>query len=407
MADLVKAIRNKVNRPKPGIIVHTPEPVSSPALYIEQFCLALANQGITLGLVCPKNLKTRSALEQNPLIHVYPTATRSTDRTRGFIRKAIGNLWFVHSSLWILSRTCGRDTIVHIQYALHFPLGILFFLVAHLRGSAIVFTVHDPLPHKWLPAGYLRLIEQQSLAWAYRLSRELVVHSEAGKQTLIKYFRIKADKICVIPHGPYSLGLGILPMPQSEYLEVLLFGALRENKGAHLAIEAVQQLFREGVKIRLTIAGAVLNCNEQPWWSNCRELIAAYPEPIRVIEDFIADEKLPQLLGNCHCMLLPYTSFFSDSGVAFMALANGRPIIATRVGGLSALLDSSGGGFAIEEPTVSGVVEALRKASDLGLSCLKSMGVTGTARVMTECGWPIVADGTRRLYDSILADIRS
>ena len=228
-----------------------------------------------------------------------------------------------------------------------------------------------------------------------------MVHSDPGKQTLISYFGIDASKIQVIAHGPYSLGQGILPMAQADCLEVLLFGSLRENKGAHLAIEAVQELFREGVRVRLTIAGAVLNSREKEYWARCRELIAICPEPICVREEFIPDEKLPGLFRDCHCLLLPYTSFFSESGVAYMALANGRPIIATRMGGLASLLDSSGGGFAIEEATTRGVVEALRRAVELGPAQLQVLGQTGTERVMAECGWPIVAKKTHQLYESI------
>jgi glycosyltransferase involved in cell wall biosynthesis len=240
-----------------------------------------------------------------------------------------------------------------------------------------------------------------SLRWAYQVSTRLVVHSEPGKQTLVSYFGIDAGKIQVIAHGPYSLGQGILPMAESDCLEVLLFGSLRENKGAHLAIEAAQKLFREGVRIRLTIAGAVLNSREKEYWERCRELIGVCPEPIRVMEEFIPDEQLPGLFSACHCLLLPYTSFFSDSGVAYMALANGRPIIATRMGGLASLLDSSGGGFAIEEATIGGVVEALRKAVELGPAQLQLLGQTGTERVMAECGWPTVAKKTHQLYTSI------
>lgn len=383
------------------VVLHSPEPVSSPSLYIEALSLSLADDGVTVDLVCPANLQSRSTIERNARVRVHPTAERSIDRARGLLHKALTNCHFLFSSLAVLSRTCRRGSIVHLQYVMHFPLGALFFLLSWLRGGKIVFTVHDPLPHKWLLPKWLRPLEVSSLRWAYQVSSRLVVHSEPGRQTLISYFGIDASKIQVIAHGPYSLGQGILPMVQSDCLEVLLFGSLRENKGAHLAIQAVQQLFREGVRIRLTIAGAVLNSRERQYWTRCGELIAKCPEPICVMEEFIPDEKLPSLFSNCHCLLLPYTSFFSDSGVAYMALANGRPIIATRMGGLASLLESSGGGFAIEEATVGGVVKALRKAVELGPAQLQLLGQIGTERVMAECGWPTVAKKTHQLYESI------
>ena len=62
---------------------------------------------------------------------------------------------------------------------------------------------------------------------------------------------------------------------------------------------------------------------------------------VRVIERYIPDDEVGVLLTHCDAVLLPYTDFNSDSGVAALALANGRPIIARRTGGLAALLDAS------------------------------------------------------------------
>ena len=190
------------------------------------------------------------------------------------------------------------------------------------------------------------------------------------------------------------------PAPHSEYLEVLLFGALRENKGAHLAIEATQLLHCQGLPIRLTIAGSVLNRKEQGYWEACRKLIAACPQPVRLLELFIPDEDLPELFGACHCFLLPYTSFSSDSGVAFMALANGRPIISTKAGGLGSVLEKSGG-LAIEQPTTAAVATALERAVRLGPEALEKLGRAGQAWVLEECGWMKVARQTRQIYEEL------
>ncbi len=218
---------------------------------------------------------------------------------------------------------------------------------------------------------------------------------------MTQHFPETADKIHVIAHGPYKLGAPLAPMPASPYLEVLLFGALRENKGVHLAIEAVQQLYREGLPVRLTIAGSVVNRKEQSYWDRCRKVLAECPEPILLIEQFIPDERLADLFGKCHCFLLPYTSFSSDSGVAFMALANGRPIVSTKAGGLGALLEASGGGLAIEQPTVAAVASALREAVSIGPERLARLGAAGRTWVLEECGWTKVARQSRQIYEQL------
>jgi glycosyltransferase involved in cell wall biosynthesis len=184
----------------------------------------------------------------------------------------------------------------------------------------------------------------------------------------------------------------------STPLEALFFGSLRENKGLHLAIEAIQRLAGEGVPVRLTIAGQVINRKEEDYWQRCRKLIHPASDAIRLIEAFVPDDELADLFSQCHFFLLPYTAFSSDSGVAYMALANAKPIVSTDAGGLGWLLENSGGAIRIPEATVAGVVAALREAMALGQEVLEHMGRTGARWVLAECGWPKVAHDTRKLY---------
>jgi glycogen synthase len=382
------------------IVLHTPEPFSSAALYVAALARAITAEGTSLHIVCPGNHQSLEEFNGNPLITVHPTVARSTDGATGFLGKVIVNLRFLFSSLAVLFFAIRRGDLVHFQYSLHLPFGALFFLCARVRGCKIVYTAHDPLPHKWLMPKKLRWVERGALAWMYHVSDTIIVHNELGKRTILEQFGGSSAKIKMIVQGPYELGAGTLPMPKSEYLEVLLFGALRENKGAHLAIAAIQQLYKENVPIRLTIAGAVLNRNERNYWDCCQEMIRRCPQPIRVIEGFIPDEQLPELFANCHCFLLPYTEFFSDSGVGSIALANGRPVIGTRAGGLGALLEASNGGLVIEEPSANAVATALRQAVTLGPQQLDQFGREGRAWILRECGWPKIARETLQVYSA-------
>jgi glycosyltransferase involved in cell wall biosynthesis len=157
-----------------------------------------------------------------------------------------------------------------------------------------------------------------------------------------------------------------------------------------------------GVPLRLTIAGRVLNERERAYWERCRVSIAAMPEPIQLIEEFVPEEKLPELFSRCHCLVLPYGAFYSDSGVAYLALANGKPLLATEAGGLGELLKASKGGILISEATVDAVEVAIREASEMEPGQLERMGREGTEWVLRECGWPKVASQTRKLYESAL-----
>jgi glycosyltransferase involved in cell wall biosynthesis len=389
----------------PRIILHTPEPASAAALYVEALADALAAAQTPVCVVCPGNHQAREALERDPLIDVRVCRDRATQVSVSVFTKIIENLSFVVSSTQTLWRATQPGDIVHLQYILHLPFGLIFLFCAWAKRAHIVFTVHDPLPHKFLFPRTLRSLELSSLRWAYRWSDVLIVHSEAGKRMLLERFQVNPDRVRVIPHGPYELKEKVQLCKERDRLEVLFFGALRENKGLHLAIESVQTLARQGVPVRLTIAGQVVNQKEEAYWESCRALIDEESAAVRLIETFVPDDALAELFSHCHCFVLPYTTFCSDSGVAYMALANAKPIVATEAGGLGWLLENSRGGIRIAEASVAGVSRALRQALEMGAANLERKGRMGADWVLAECGWPRVARETQAVYAELIPQL--
>jgi glycosyltransferase involved in cell wall biosynthesis len=394
---------DEVSQGTPRIFIHTPEPASSAALYISMLAKALSDDGCTVHLICPANFESLHELQSQARVVAHVTLPRAIENPVGLLTKVWRNFAFLISSSVVLFTTVRRGDWINFQYVLHPPFGALFFLVARLRGAKIVLTAHDPLPHKWLLPPRLRWVEHNSLGWIYRICDRILVHSEAGRGTLLQHFQVAPERVSVVVHGPYELGHGILPMPESERLEVLMFGSLRENKCPHLAIEAVQNLHRKQVPVRLTIAGQVLNRKEQKYWDNCRSLIDRDPEAIDLIEKFIPDEQLPELFSASHCLILPYGNFHSDSGVAFMALANGRPILATAAGGLGQMIQDSKGGIAIKSATVEEVEKAILAAVELGAGQLNELGKGGMDWVLRECGWTKLSGQMRAVFASLEA----
>jgi glycosyltransferase involved in cell wall biosynthesis len=344
-------------------------------------------------------------MERHPLIDVLVCRDRAMQVRVSVFTKIVQNLSFVVSSARTLWAATQPGDIVHLQYILHLPFGLIFFLCAWAKRAHIVFTVHDPLPHKFLFPRILRRVERASLGCAYRWSDALIVHSEAGKRLLLEQFQVSPDRVRVIPHGPYELKKKVQRCKEEDFLEVLFFGSLRENKGLHLAIESVQTLASEGVPVRLTIAGQVVNKKEEAYWVRCRSLIDRESAAVRLIETFVPDDGLSELFSQCHCFVLPYTTFCSDSGVAYMALANAKPIVATEAGGLGWLLENSRGGIRIAEASAAGVSSALRQALEMGAANLERKGRLGAEWVLAECGWPKVARETRAVYAGLIPQL--
>jgi glycosyltransferase involved in cell wall biosynthesis len=386
-----------------SVVLHTPEPGSGAGRYVYELTRALASEGWQATLLAPDNFEYRNSLGCEKGVEFSALGTRANEGGRALLSRTADNLLFVLKACWTQWRNRCQSSVIHFQFPVHLPFGLVPFLLAKLSGLKIVFTAHDPLPHKWLFRAPWNRLERWSLACVYHLSDRVIVHSDAGWRTVTKEFGVPASKLAIIAHGPFSLpGRSEAPLPGNS-LNVLLFGALRENKGIHLAIEAVGNLVKQGIPIRLTIAGETPNGKEEAYWSDCNRLLAQSAAQIELQKRYIEEQEIPGLLAKAHCVLLPYTTFSSDSGIAALALSNAKPIVATSSGGLGELLGAAELGIKIGQPTVAGVEEALRVAWCAGPDELARLGRNGANHLLENCSWRIAAQKTGALYQELSA----
>ncbi len=350
-------------------------------------------------LFCPENFAYRAELAGYRIPVCY-AAVRGTEPAP-LPNRIWRNLRFFGLHFLRQLSLCAPGDVFHVQFPLYFPVGLFSFLVAKMRGSRVVFTAHDPIPHKWLLPEPLRVIERGTLSLAYHLSDVIIVHNEADRQLLVEEFGQPPAKISVVPHGPLALGAATHPFKAGEFLELLLFGSIREDKGIHLAVEAVHRLHVLGKPVRLTIAGAVANAREAEYWEHCKALIAQAGDCIEVQERFLAENEIAALIADCHAMLLPYTGGNSESGVAAVALANQRAIIARNVGGLSTLLSAADLGVPIEGATPRAVEGAIEAALALGPEGLRQKGANGVELMRSTRSWAEIGRKTVSLYAGV------
>ena len=216
-------------------------------------------------------------------------------------------------------------------------------------------------------------------------------------------------RVTVIPHGLFDLPDTMMAAPRNEAhhgLHLLLFGQIRANKNILAAIAAVQTLRAQGRDIALRICGKA-SAREAGYLDACRAAVTRQPEGIVIEEGFVAEADLPALMAWCDACLLPYGEFHSQSGVAMLALANGKPIIASRSGGLGELLADNENGIAIRaadaEIDADAIAEAVRRADDAGLQRLAAMGAQGRDRLYATASWPAVGKQHAAMLASLTA----
>ena len=209
-------------------------------------------------------------------------------------------------------RARGAD-VVHFQWL---PVQALD---AHLlpRTRPRVITAHDVLPREPRP-GQLR--GQRRL---YERMDAVVVHSEHGRRRLVDEAGVPPDKVEVIPHGAFvhlTERSGPLPpeLADTDRPVVLFFGLLRPYKGLDVLLDAWRRLDADA---ELWIVGMPR-----------MDVSGIHGRGVRTALRFVSAGELAGAFRAASLVVLPYREL-DQSGVLFTALAFGKPLVLSDVGG--------------------------------------------------------------------------
>ncbi|HYF94936.1 MAG TPA: glycosyltransferase [Symbiobacteriaceae bacterium] len=308
----------------------------------------------------------------------------------GFLRK-ISSLWSYWLHACALTRLVRRADppydVVHLQV----PYIVFHWLFARLlRGHGrVVGTVHDVIPHvPVLHPTVDRLFSQ----WTFSAFDRLIVHSQENEEQLHRHFRVAPDSVHVVPHGVFYYGHARqMPEPAGEHLRLLFFGGIRPNKGLGVLLEAMTLI--RSVKAHLVIAGAGGSADSAllERYRNRFDKLGV-DHRITWYNRFIKDEEVPDLLSSVDAVVLPYTSFASQSGVLNVAIAYSRPVVVTDVGSMGATVREYGNGKVVPPQDAAALAIALEGLAP-GSPEYDRM-VKGAARARSELDWNRIAQRT-------------
>jgi glycosyltransferase involved in cell wall biosynthesis len=233
-----------------------------------------------------------------------------------------------------------RPLAIHLNSELPILLP-LFPLFAFFNS---VITLHDAVPHEGERLAK-RLFMRLHLLFVFLFLRKVIVHSVAIRSDLPAFLQPRTH---LLPHINYNLWAQQESMPRGDGpFVVLFFGRLLRYKGLEYLLAAFARL--DPKKFQLVIAG-------EGDLSEYR-LDALN---IRTINRFISDDEMAALFQAAHTVALPYVAA-SQSGVVFMAFAFGKPVIATRVGGIGDVVVDDFNGFLIEPRSADALAAAFER----------------------------------------------
>jgi glycosyltransferase involved in cell wall biosynthesis len=219
----------------------------------------------------------------------------------------------------------------------------LYPLLARMNS---VITLHDARSHAGETTAK-RAFHALHLSLVALFIRKIVVHSPSIADALPAL--IPRHRVHIVPHVNYGLwARATAPPPPAPPLVVLFFGRILPYKGLDVLLTAFRSL--DPARFRLLIAGE-------------GEVPAVSAPNIEIDNRFVTDERLPFFFQRAHIVALPYHAA-SQSGVAQMAFAFGRPVVATRVGALPDIVHHEVNGLLIPPGDPSALAAALEQLAD-------------------------------------------
>jgi glycosyltransferase involved in cell wall biosynthesis len=366
--------------------VHIVDPSAYTPPYDHALCAALARTGAEVEL-----FTSEFAYGPTPEPEGYTVRELFYRRARGAAgsrRRTVAKLLEHVPDMARYRRLAAAADVVHFQWlALQWLDGRLL-----PRERPVVLTAHDLLPREARPG---QVAAQRRL---YERVTAVVVHSEYGRSQLVDRLGVDPGKVRVVPHGAFThladrSAAARLPDELStvEAPVVLFFGLLRPYKGIGTLLRAWR-----GVK------GAELWIVGRPRMA-LEPLRAMAPPGVRFVPRFVPDAELPAYFQRADVVVLPYsrTERFDQSGVLATALAFGKPIVLSDVGGFSEV--AAAGAARLVAP---GDADSLRAAlGELLADADQRERLAAAARVAAtgRYSWDEAGRATLALYEELVS----
>ncbi|MFG1379738.1 glycosyltransferase family 4 protein [Xanthobacter autotrophicus] len=241
-----------------------------------------------------------------------------------------------------------RPDVVHVQEQTDDLTVRVVSLVE--KFHPIVLTVHDPKPHRGADA-----------AWAIRMTKYRERLRDMADVFHVHGAVCQAELASTLsrprPIVPTCHGAILVPTDEQrrdpERRRLLMFGRMEAYKGLEVLLDAVKILEGRGIDFRLVLAGRGSELDRlADRIRSCAsiEVIAGFLAPWEAVDEF-------QKAG---IVVAPYLEA-TQSGVVAAAFGNGRPVVASRTGGLVDAVCDGRSGLLVPPGDPLALAEALER----------------------------------------------
>jgi glycosyltransferase involved in cell wall biosynthesis len=227
-----------------------------------------------------------------------------------------------------------------------------------------------------------------------RRASRLIVHGPRMKAELERLDKRLAHRVDIVPHGVLGVDGAGCDASACDPATFLFFGRVESYKGLRYLLDANDLLASRGQASRLIIAGTGRDLETH------RARLAQSPN-IELIDRYVPPTEVSELFRRSTAAVLPYTDA-TQSGVATIALANSRPVIATAVGDLPDVVIHGQTGLIVPPRDAASLADAMRTlARDRSLCGTLAAGAGRHAK--EALSWSRIAEATERAYARAIA----
>jgi glycosyltransferase involved in cell wall biosynthesis len=292
------------------------------------------------------------------------------------LRDAVGHLRLMRYVTRLIRRH--RPDVVHLQQ------GHLWFNFALSSiDEPLVISVHDATLHP----GDLRSRATPFFQYyrGFRAADALIVHSESVKRQLVARDLDPAAIVSTpLPGGT------VVESPTPPCGErVLFFGRIWPYKGLQYLIAAEPLIAQRVGRFTIVIAGTGESVDAY-------QSLMSDASRYEIHNEYISEAKRDDLFRRSAVVVLPYVEA-SQSGVVLLAFAHGRPVVASRVGGLPEVVDDGVDGYLVPPGDPVALADAItRVLSDEAVR--RRMGEAAARKFAAEWSSDAIAHGTIAAY---------
>lgn len=362
--------------------------------FTAQLAAALAARGTEVHLFTgpdPELVPEQSGLTVHP---VLPTWHPGDDRVRArWVRKArrgvrAGQLVLAWLVLLRHLRALRPDVV--LWSTLRFSIDTIGVLAVDrlLPATMVGMIAHEPRPMSAADTTAFKRgrVLEPTLAAAWRRMGVAFVLGDEAEALLRRSWR-PAGPVVVVPHGDESAVRGDAPVPPVDATGpvALFFGTWSAYKGIDVLLDAWTDVRRQVPDARLVLAGAVARVDLDGLLDRARAIGGIDARP-----GYVPLDAVPALFGAARVVVVPYRRA-SQSGVAHLAYAFSRPVVASAVGDIPTVVRDGETGLTVPPDDPAALAKAL--VDLLGdADRAQRLGAAGAARLAATASWPTVAE---------------